>query len=127
MITDFLIINCIGKDDKLGLRINKDFFIYDFSSKNINGDKLVSQILKLLNSKKVQLNDRFSVILNQGPGSFSRTRISLAVAKGLKIAKKVRLYGYKNEDLREFDQKNIEKLLANNLLEKNLIKPIYLS
>ena len=73
------------------------------------------------------LDETFSVIINQGPGSFSRTRISLAVAKGLKIAKKVRVYGYKNEDLREFDQKNIEKLLANNLLEKNLIKPIYLS
>ena len=30
MISDFLIINCIGKDDKLGLRINKDFFIHRF-------------------------------------------------------------------------------------------------
>ena len=28
MINNFLIINCIGKDDKLGLRINKDFFIH---------------------------------------------------------------------------------------------------
>ena len=26
MIKNFLIINCIGKDDKLGLRINKDFY-----------------------------------------------------------------------------------------------------
>ena len=27
MINDFLIIHCIGIDDKLGLRINKDFFV----------------------------------------------------------------------------------------------------
>ena len=33
MISDFLIINCIGKDDKLGLRINKDFFIHNFEQK----------------------------------------------------------------------------------------------
>ena len=33
MINNFLIINCIGKDDKLALRINKEFFIYDFDKK----------------------------------------------------------------------------------------------
>ena len=35
MINNFLIINFIGKDDKLGLRINKDFFIHNFKNKNL--------------------------------------------------------------------------------------------
>ena len=30
MINDFLILNCIGKDDKIGLKVNKDFFIQHF-------------------------------------------------------------------------------------------------
>ena len=127
MIENFLIINCIGKDDKLGLRINKDFFIH-YISKNKNYDGiLVSEIMNFLNSHEVKLNENFSVIVNQGPGSFSGVRVSLAVAKGLEISKNVRLFGFKNTDLVKFDQKNVEKLLNRNLIEKKLIKAIYLS
>ena len=127
MINNFLIINCIGKDDKLGLRINKDFFIHNLSNVKNNNDKLVLEVINFLKTHKAKIDHNFSVIVNQGPGSFSAIRISLAVAKGLKISKKVQLYGYNNEDLREFNQENINKLLKNELLEKKLIKPIYLS
>ena len=127
MIQNFLIINCIGKDDKLGLRINKDFFIHNINKKNNYNQMLVSEIMNFLNSHEVKLDKNFSVIVNQGPGSFSGVRVSLAVAKGLEISKNVRLFGFKNTDLAKFDQENIEKLLSRNLIEKKLIKAIYLS
>ena len=127
MIDNFLIINCIGKDDKLGLRINKDFFIHKLKNTKNNNDKLVFEIINFLKSHNAKIDNNFSVIVNQGPGSFSGIRISLAVAKGLEISKKVQLYGYNNEDLREFNQENINKLLKSKLSEKKLIKPIYLS
>ena len=126
MIKNFLIINCIGKDDKLGLRINKDFFIENFEYKK-NNDYLITQIMKFLNSHDVKLDEDFSVIVNQGPGSFSGIRISLAIAKGVEISKGVKLYGFKNENLKQFNQENIEKLLNGKLIEKKLIKPVYLS
>ena len=127
MINNFLIISCIGKDDKLGLRINKEFFVYKYEKKEISRESLVFYIQNFLKSHKVKLDEKFSIIVNQGPGSFSGTRISLAVAKGLVISKKIRLYGYKDEDLLEFNLKNIEILMKNKLIEKKLIKPIYLS
>ena len=128
MINNFLIIHCIGKDDKLGLRINKDFFIHIFKNSQNKNDQLVSEIFYLLDINiKSNLDENFSVIINQGPGSFSGIRIALAVAKGLEIAKKVRLFGYKNKDLKHFNQENVEKLLKKKLIEKKLIKPIYLS
>ncbi len=126
MINNFLIINCIGKDDKLGLRINKEFFVYNFDNKKKN-ERLVEQILSILKKHDVELNDNFSVIVNQGPGSFSGIRISLAVAKGLEISKKVKLFGYEDANLKLFNQENIEKLINQDLVEKKLIKPIYLS
>ena len=127
MIENFLIIKYIGEDDKLGLRINKEFFIHHFENKKINNEQLVSEIMKFLESHNVKLDKDFSIIVNQGPGSFSGLRISLAIAKGLKISKNIKLFGYKNKNLKQFDQENIENLLNKNLIEKKLINPIYLS
>ena len=126
IINNFLIIHCIGKNDKLGLRINKDFFVHNLANKK-NNETLVSEILNFLSLHNAELNENFSVIVNQGPGSFSRIRIALAIAKGLEISNKVKLFGFKNTDLMQFDQENIEKLLNEKLIEKKLIKPIYLS
>ena len=125
MVNNFLIISCIGSDDKLGLRINKDFFIQNI--KKNNKEDLVSVIMNFLNTHNVKINENFSVIINQGPGSFSGIRISLAIAKGLQITKKVKLFAYNSLDLELFNQENIENLVKKNLVEKNLIKPIYLS
>tara|TARA_B100000963_G_scaffold359606_1_gene387380 strand:+ start:755 stop:1150 length:396 start_codon:yes stop_codon:yes gene_type:complete len=127
IINNFLIIKYIGDDDRLALRINKDFFVHNFNNLKKKNEELVSEILNFLKVHKVKLDENFSVIVNQGPGSFSGIRISLAIAKGLEISKKIRLYGYKNSDLKVFDQENIEKLVDKNLIEKKLIKPIYLS
>ena len=127
MIKDFLIISCTGKNDKIGLRVDNNFFIQNFQTKIKNNDLLVSTILKLTNKHKVNINSHFSVLVNSGPGSFSSIRGSLAVAKGLEISKNVRLFGFKNSDLVKFNQENVEKLLSRNLIEKKLIKAIYLS
>ncbi len=126
MIKDFLILNCIGMDDKIGLKIDKNFYIHEFDKK-VNNDQLVLNILNLCKKYKVNINNNFSVLVNNGPGSFSSLRTSLAVAKGIKISKKINLFGFKNSDLGQFTLVNIELLIKKNLLQKNLIKPLYLS
>ena len=127
MINNFLIIKSIGNNDKLGLRINKEFFIHDFEKQINHNEQLVLAIKKFVEFHNVKLSENFSIIVNQGPGSFSGIRISLAIAKGLQISKNIRLFGYKDKDLKEFDKENIESLLNKNLIEKNLIKPLYSS
>jgi len=127
MIKDFLIINCTGKNDSIGLRVNNNFFIQKFQTNIKDNEMLVSNILDFVKEKNAIINKSFSIIVNVGPGSFSAIRISLSVAKGIKISKGVSLYGYKNSDLAEFNLKNIEFLIASNLLENKLIKPVYLS
>tara|TARA_B000000557_G_scaffold145893_1_gene118370 strand:+ start:146 stop:526 length:381 start_codon:yes stop_codon:yes gene_type:complete len=126
MIKDFLIINFIGKENKIGLKVNNNFYIHDFDQITDN-DLLVPSILNMIKKYKVNLGKNFSIMVNSGPGSFSSTRISLAVAKGIKISKKINLFGYKNSDLGQFNLANIELLIKKKLVQKNLIKPIYLS
>ena len=127
MIKNFLILNCIGKNDKVGIKIDDKFYIHGFDQKVNKNDQLVLNILNLVKKYKVNFNYDFSILVNNGPGSFSSTRVSLAVAKGIKIAKKINLYGYKNTDLGRFNLANIELLIKKNLLQKNLIKPLYIS
>ena len=126
MIKNFLILNCIGQDDKIGLKVNNKFYIHNFDQK-INNDQLVLNILNLLKKYKVNINNEFSILVNSGPGSFSSIRVSLAIAKGMKISKKINLFVFKNSDLGQFTLANIELLIKKNLIQKNLIKPIYLS
>ncbi|MDB3857873.1 hypothetical protein N9305_00550 [Pelagibacteraceae bacterium] len=127
MINDFLVINCTGKDDKIGLKINNSFYIHNFQTKSKNNEILVLTILNFLKKHKVNIDGNFSILVNTGPGSFSSIRVALAVAKGIKISKNIQLYGFKNSDLLQFSLVNIEILINKNLIEKKLIKPLYLS
>ncbi len=126
MIKDFLILNFIGKENQIGLRINNNFYTHDFDKKNDN-DQLILSLLNMLKKYKVNIDNDFSILVNIGPGRFSSLRTSLAVAKGLKISNKIKLYGYKNSDLAQFNLNNIELIIKKKLVQKNLLKPIYLS
>ena len=127
MIKDFLILNCIGKNNKIGLKINNNFYTHELSQTVNNSDILVSNILDLLKKHKAIINEDFSILVNYGPGSFSSIRTSLVAAKGIKISKKINVFGFKNEDLGQFNLANIEFLIQKSLVQKNLIKPLYLS
>ena len=126
MIKNFLILNFIGIENQIGLRIDSNFYIHDFD-KITDIDQLALSVLNMIKKYKVNIDNDFSVLVNSGPGSFSSIRASLAVAKGIKISKKINLFGYKNSDLGQFTLANIELLIEKKLLLKNLIKPIYLS
>ncbi len=127
MIKDFLIINFTGNNNSIGLRTNNNFFIKKFQTNIKNNELLVNNIFEFIKQKNANIDKNFSVIVNIGPGSFSGIRISLAIGKGIRISKGAKLYGYKDTDLDEFNLKNIELLIEKNLIENNLIKPVYLS
>jgi len=94
MIRDFLIINCTGKDDCIALKIDNKFFLKRLQTNLIKNEMLVMDIFTFLKENKVKINNKFSLIVNSGHGSFSSIRIALAVAKGMQLVNKVNIYSY---------------------------------
>ena len=94
MIKNFLIINCTGYNNFIGLKVDNKFFTSKLQTNLIKNDNLIQSILLILKENKVKIDSSFSIIINVGPGSFSSIRISLSVAKGIGIVKKTKLYSY---------------------------------
>ena len=125
MINDFLIISCTGQNNLLGIKYNNKFYKKKLQNNIKSNNLLVNNIISFIREYKVKLNNKYSILVNIGPGSYSSLRISLAVAKGIKIVYGLDLYGFKNTDLHELELENIEILIKNKQLENNLINPIY--
>tara|TARA_Y100001970_G_C13623336_1_gene550630 strand:- start:73 stop:468 length:396 start_codon:yes stop_codon:yes gene_type:complete len=125
MINNFLIINCTGKNNSIGVKINNKFF-KEKLQKNIQANNLlVSNIISFNNKYGVKLDDKYAILVNLGPGSYSSIRVSLSVAKGIKIVHGSKIFGYNNDQLSDLSLENIENLIKNKHLEDKFIKPIY--
>ena len=96
MIKDFLIINCTGKDDTIALKINNKFFLKKLQTNIIRYEALSLVILDFIKKHNVEIGQKFSILVNSGPGSFSGIRIALAVAKGIKLVKNSNIFCYNN-------------------------------
>jgi len=91
---NFLSIDCSSDLGSLFLKVeNKTFNKILQSDKNSN-DLLMKQILDFFIENDLSFSDISEILVNQGPGNFSALRSSLATAKGISLAKNLKLFGY---------------------------------
>ena len=202
MNKNFLVLDFTRLNKNIVFKFKDKFYINKIETDSNHNQEIIDDILNLIQGTNIKTKEKFDVLVNLGPGSFSGIRISLAVAKGIKLIKKVNLFGFnsfilnaapylekyetvfsilkinkkfyflkyikgkkndisqitefqnkdklneksvivissemKNEDMfkniaekhrviEDFDVKNnIEILIKKNLIENNLIKPVYL-
>ena len=91
-----------------------------------NFDKILILLFEFLKENDIKITNINNIFVNQGPGSFSGIRCSIAVAKGLCFANKLDLYGFNNDQVKNKNYTQILDLFKKGLLIKNLIKPLYL-
>lgn len=202
MNKNFLVLDFTRLNKNIIFKFKDKFFINKIETDSNHNQEIIDDILNLIKGTNIKTKEKFDVLVNLGPGSFSGIRISLAVGKGIKLIKKINLFGFnsfilnaapylekyetvfsilkinkkfyflkyikgkkndisqitefqnkdklneksvivissemKNEDMfkniaekhrviEDFDVKNnIEILIKKNLIENNLIKPVYL-
>ena len=92
-----------------------------------NFDKFMSLLLFFLNKNKLKLDDVDRIFVNQGPGKFSSLRISISIAKAMSLAKNINLYGFDSKFIKNGNYKKLLEIDKKNLLNNDLIKPLYSS
>ena len=93
-IMNFLSIDCSTEIGSLFAKVENKTF-----SKVLQNDKFVNYlmaqyILDFIEENHLKFEDLGQIFVNQGPGSFSGLRSSLAIAKGISLSKNIKLYGY---------------------------------
>jgi len=94
LVKNFLILNLTGKEDIIGFRQNNKFFKLKLQPNKVQNDELQSRLLNFTKKNKLNINKKTVVMVNCGPGSYSRIRASIAIAKALKLIFKLRVIGY---------------------------------
>ena len=92
-----------------------------------NFDNFINLLLIFLKEYKIKIDDVERIFVNQGPGKFSSLRISISVAKAMSLAKNISLYGFDSKFIKNGNYKKLLEIDKKNLLNNDLIKPLYSS
>ena len=87
-------------------------------------------MIEVIKNYDLTINEISRLYVNRGPGSFAGIRNSLAVVKGLFVAKKIDYYCFSFDDFDNFQinkYENVPILCDKFKIKKNLINPIYIS
>ncbi len=91
---NFLSIDCSTETASLFVKVENKTFSKVLQSDKFINDLMVKYILDFIAENDLKFEDLSKIFVNQGPGSFSRLRTSLAIAKGISISRNIQLYGY---------------------------------
>ena len=91
---NFLSIDCSTDIGSLFVKTKNKTFNKVLQSDKSNNDLLMKQILDFFKENNIKFGDISNIFVNQGPGNFSGLRGSLAIAKGISLAKNLNLFGY---------------------------------
>ena len=91
---NFLSIDCSTDLGSLFIKVESKTFNKILQSDKYSIDLLMKQILDFFTENNLSFNDISEILVNQGPGNFSALRSALATAKGISLAKNLKLFGY---------------------------------
>tara|TARA_B100000700_G_scaffold327471_1_gene442138 strand:+ start:998 stop:1375 length:378 start_codon:yes stop_codon:yes gene_type:complete len=122
-----LIIDAANEKILFKIICNNKSYTSDHPNSRENFDKMIILLFEFFKENDMKISDINNIFVNQGPGSFTGIRSSIAIAKGLHIGNNLSLYGFNNDQIKNKNYDKILDLFKKGMLIKNLIKPLYLS
>ena len=125
-----LIIDAAKEKIFLMIINNDNNYSITYENTKFNYEKLALLINEFLNTRKLNLKKISEIYVNRGPGSFAGIRNSLSTVKAFHLANRIDYYCFSFDDFEsenDIKYENIPNLCEKFKVEKNLIKPIYLS
>ncbi len=98
----------------------------EFKAKYSQSETLLPAIYLLLTKNKIKLSDLRGIVIVNGPGPFTATRIGVTTANALAYGLKIKIAG-----LRAGEFKSIEEMVAKGWVKlkkvklKNIVEPVY--
>ena len=120
-----LIIDAANEKIFFTIMTKNKLYTTTLSNSRENFDKFMKLLLDFLKKNNTDLSDIDNIFINQGPGKFSSIRISMSIVKGISLAKNINLVGFKSEDIKNENYKNLLELSKKKLIIKDRIKPQY--
>ena len=120
-----LIIDAANEKIFFSIMTKNKLYTTTHSNSRENFDKFMKLLLDFLKKNNTDLTNIDDIFINQGPGKFSSIRISMSIVKGISLAKNINLVGFKSEDIKNENYKNLLELSKKKLIIKDRIKPQY--
>ena len=122
-----LIIDAAKEDVNFSIIDGSQLYTTTYVNSRENFDKFMNHLLSFLKKNKTEIKDLKKIFINQGPGKLSSIRTSISIAKAIALTKNISLIGFDSRNIKGSDYKKILELHEKNMLNKDLIKPLYSS
>jgi len=122
-----LIIDAAKEDVIFSIIDGSQLYTTTYVNSRENFDKFMNHLLSFLKKNRTEIKDLKKIFINQGPGKLSSIRTSISIAKAIALTKNISLIGFDSRNIKGSDYKKILELHEKNMLNKDLIKPLYSS
>jgi len=124
MFSMFLIIDTIDKKCEVAIYDGRDIDSQKWQWRKDTGTEVLQNIQKLLKKRHKTLQNISTIIVNQGPGSYTGTRVGITIANSLGWSLNIPVTGFSGKFF-EAARKIEEKLSKNKLPKNHFPTPIY--
>lgn len=105
-----LIIDTTDKVCEVGLFDGANIDLIKWQWKKDTGSEVLKNLEQLLKKHKKNLQDIGAFCVNQGPGSYTGTRLGIVIANTLGWANSIPVIGYSNQNLEVFLPNILKKI-----------------
>ena len=122
-----LIIDAANEKIFFSIITKKQSYTTSHINSRENFDKFKNLLMIFLKENKIKVDDIERIFVNRGPGKFSSLRISISIAKAISLTKNISLKGFDSTFIKNGNYKKLLEIDKKNLLNNDLIKPLYSS